>query len=39
VFHPEPGIRQSAALRAALERALLRLARSIGATTVEVPLL
>jgi len=39
LFHPEPGIRDSGALRAALERALLRLARSIGAATVEVPLL
>jgi uncharacterized protein YcaQ len=39
LFHPEPGIRDGAGLRAALERALLRLARSIGAATVEVPLL
>jgi uncharacterized protein YcaQ len=34
-FHPEPGIRDSGALREALERALLRLARCIGAETVE----
>jgi uncharacterized protein YcaQ len=39
VFHPEPGIRDSGALRAALERATLRLARCIGAATVEMPML
>jgi len=39
VFHPEPGIRDSGALRAALERAALRLARCIGAATVEMPML
>ncbi|HEX9316673.1 MAG TPA: crosslink repair DNA glycosylase YcaQ family protein [Actinomycetota bacterium] len=39
VFHPEPGIRDSGALRAALERASLRLARCIGAATVEMPML
>jgi uncharacterized protein YcaQ len=39
VFHPEPGIRDSGALRAALERATLRLARCIGAATVELPML
>ena len=38
-FHIEPGIRDSAALREALERALLRLARCLGAAAVETPLL
>ena len=37
-FHPEPGVRDSGALREALERALLRLARCIGAAAVEVAL-
>jgi uncharacterized protein YcaQ len=37
-FHREPGIRDSGALREALERALLRLARCIGAETIELVL-
>jgi uncharacterized protein YcaQ len=37
-FHREPGIRDSGALREALERSLLRLARCIGAETIELVL-
>jgi uncharacterized protein len=36
-FHPEPGVRDSAALRAAFEGALARLAALIGVATIDAP--
>ena len=36
-FHPEPGVRDSAALRTAFEGALARLAALIGVATIDAP--